>query len=71
MSLVLAGVAIGVVCAVLMTQAMAGALYGVSGLDVITYVTATGVLSGVALAANLLPALRAAKIDPIVALRTN
>ncbi len=71
MSLVLAGVAIGFVCAVLMTQAMAGALYGVSGLDVITYVTATGVLSGVALAANLLPALRAARIDPMVALRTN
>ena len=71
MGLVLIGVAIGLICALALTQAMAGALYGVSTLDVVTYVSAAMLLCGVALAANLLPALRAAKIDPMVALRTS
>jgi predicted permease len=69
MGLVLAGIAVGLAGALLLTGAMAGALYGVSALDVVTYLTAASVLSGVALAANLVPALRAARIDPMVALR--
>jgi predicted permease len=71
MVLVLAGVAVGLLGAVLLTRAMAGALYGVSALDVVTYLTAACVLSGVALAANLVPAFRASRIDPMVALRMN
>ena len=71
MGLVLVGVAIGLFLALVLTRAMAGALYGVSAIDVATYASAAVLLSGVALAANLLPALRAAKIDPMVALRTN
>jgi predicted permease len=71
MGLVLVGVAIGFIGALVLTQAMAGALYGVSAADIVTYVSAAVLLSGVALAANLLPALRAAKIDPMVALRIN
>ena len=71
MALVLVGVAIGLICAALLMQAMSGALYGVSSIDIVTYVSAAVLLSGVALAANLVPALRAARIDPMVALRTN
>jgi putative ABC transport system permease protein len=71
MGLVLFGLAAGLMCAVILTHAMAGALYSVSPIDVTTYLAAAIVLAGVALAANLVPAIRASRIDPMVALRTN
>jgi predicted permease len=71
MGLVVAGVGVGLVFAVLLTQAMAGALYGVTPIDPVTYASAAVVLAAVALAANLVPALRASRIDPMIALRTN
>ena len=44
-------------------------LYGVERTDPLTYVGVVAVLGGVALLASLLPAYRATRIDPIIALR--
>jgi ABC-type antimicrobial peptide transport system permease subunit len=46
-----------------------GQLYGVSAFDPIRLTAITGVLAAVAIASGLLPALRAASVDPIQALR--
>ena len=66
----LAGVAIGLVGTVLAARSMTSLLYGISALDPVTMGLASIVLIAIALGACVLPARRAAKIDPIQALRT-
>jgi ABC-type lipoprotein release transport system permease subunit len=44
-------------------------LYGVSAIDPLTMTAATGLMLGVAAVAGFLPARRAARVDPVVALR--
>jgi putative ABC transport system permease protein len=66
----LAGVAIGLLGTVLAARSMASLLYGVSALDPSTMGLASIVLIAIALGACALPARRAAKIDPMQALRT-
>lgn len=66
---VLIGTAIGIAGALLLRRLLAGLLFGISATDPLTYVTVATVLVGVALAASLVPALRATRVDPIVALR--
>ncbi len=68
-SMALTGAAIGAVAALTLTRWMAGLLYGVTSMDPLTYIIAPTLLSLVALLACFLPARRAAKVDPIVALR--
>jgi len=64
-----AGVALGIVSAWALTRAMTSLLIGVSGSDPATYGVAVVVISVVALLACWIPARRAARMDPLVALR--
>jgi ABC-type antimicrobial peptide transport system permease subunit len=66
--LAIAGAAIGLIGAVLVSHAMASVLVGVSPSDPVTFVLATVLLTVVALAGCYLPARRAIRVDPMVAL---
>jgi putative ABC transport system permease protein len=69
MRLVIAGAAIGVVGAWAVTRLMQSLLYGVAPGDPLTFIVVTALLSAAALLACYIPALRAARIDPMAALR--
>ncbi len=69
LALALAGVLGGIVAAYFLAKGMAGFLYGVGALDPAAFLTAPLLLLAVAAAANLAPALRAARTDPMTALR--
>jgi predicted permease len=63
------GVALGVIAAVGLSRLLSGLLYGVAPTDPITFVSVAALLTLVALAAYCIPARRATKIDPMLALR--
>jgi putative ABC transport system permease protein len=67
--LALAGVAIGVVAALALTRLMSGLLYEIAPWDPLTFIVVSVFLLVAALVASWLPARRAAKVDPMVALR--
>lgn len=69
MGLVALGVMAGVALAAGGSRFLTAVLYGVSALDPVAYGAAVLVLFGVALAANVIPAIRATRIDPLLALR--
>jgi putative ABC transport system permease protein len=68
-ALAAAGVAIGTAAALALTRLLAGLLYGVGAADPATFVAAALLLASVALLASLLPATRAANLDPVLALK--
>lgn len=69
LALVAIGIAIGLAGAFALTRVMASLLFGVSATDALTFVLISLLLGGVALLASYLPARRAAKVDPMIALR--
>jgi predicted permease len=67
--LMVAGLAIGLVGAIAMSRVLAALLFGVSPYDPLTFAAVAASLAGVAMVATWLPARRASRVDPIVALR--
>jgi ABC-type antimicrobial peptide transport system permease subunit len=63
------GLAIGLIAAALLTRVLSSMLYGVGTHDPLTFVAVALLLVGVALAASMLPAVRASKVDPLRAMR--
>lgn len=69
MRLALSGIVIGVIAALAVTRLMATLLFSVRPYDPLTFVVVSLILASVAFVAGWLPARRAARIDPLVALR--
>jgi predicted permease len=67
--LVSSGIAIGLTGAFILTRVLSSLLYGVSNTDRFTFVLTPLLLGGIALLASYLPARRAARVNPMVALR--
>ncbi|MCI0664210.1 MAG: FtsX-like permease family protein [Acidobacteria bacterium] len=69
LKLTVVGLALGLVGAFALTRVMSRILYGVNAVDPLTFIMIPLLLLGVALLACYLPARRATKVDPIIALR--
>ena len=69
MRLALTGVGVGLVTAFALTRVITSQLYEVRPTDPVTFVSVASLLIAVALVANLVPALRATRVDPAVVLR--
>jgi putative ABC transport system permease protein len=67
--LVAVGVGIGLIGALALSQLLATLLFGVGARDIVTFLVVPAALAGVAAIATWLPARRAVRVDPIVALR--
>jgi ABC-type antimicrobial peptide transport system permease subunit len=69
MSMALIGTAVGIVLAFLLFRGLHTVLYGVQSTDLATLAAVSVLLLTVAFIASYVPALRATKVDPVVALR--
>jgi ABC-type antimicrobial peptide transport system permease subunit len=70
LKLALSGVLIGVVASFVLGRLVSGMLFGVTATDPVTFSAIAGLLILIALIASFIPALRAARIDPMVSLRS-
>jgi ABC-type antimicrobial peptide transport system permease subunit len=71
LQLALIGIAIGIITSLAAARLIASLLFRTAPTDPLTFVAMVLLLSGIAVLAGYLPARRASKIDPMVALRTN
>ncbi|MFP5261920.1 MAG: ABC transporter permease [Blastocatellia bacterium] len=69
MTLTLIGVGVGLGFALLVARVMSSLLFGIGSHDTATFITIPAILAGVALGACFIPARRATRVDPMVALR--
>jgi ABC-type antimicrobial peptide transport system permease subunit len=69
MSLVAIGIVIGLVGAFALTRFLTSQLYGITPTDPATFLGVSFLLATIALVATLVPALRATRVDPVIALR--
>jgi predicted permease len=69
MSMALIGTAVGIVLSFLLFRGLSSVLYGVKSTDFVTLGAVSAILLAVAFAASYVPALRATRVDPVVALR--
>ena len=71
LALTMTGIAFGTGAAMLLTRVMSSLLFGVGPMDPATYVAVAASLAAVAMVATYLPARRASRVDPVVALRAD
>jgi putative ABC transport system permease protein len=71
MELTVVGAVAGLFAAALLTRVMASLLFGVSATDIVTFSIVPIVLIATAALASCIPALRATRVDPTVALRAD
>jgi predicted permease len=69
MGMALIGTAVGIVLSFLLFRGLSSVLYGVKSTDFVTLSAVSAILLAVAFAASYVPALRATRVDPVVALR--
>ena len=69
LELTLIGVGIGVICAIAVTRFLSSLLYGITPTDPSTFAAVAFVLAGIGLLASYIPARRAMRVDPMIALR--
>jgi putative ABC transport system permease protein len=69
MMLMLAGIGIGVLASWALTRVMANLLFGVTATDLPTFIGVSALLAAVAFIANYIPARRATRVNPVIALR--
>ena len=67
---VVVGLVMGIRLAALLTRALSGLLYGVGATDPVAYAATVFLIVAVSTMANIVPARRAARVDPMIALRT-
>jgi putative ABC transport system permease protein len=70
-AMVAVGIGVGLIGALALTRLMVALLFTVKPTDAVTYVSVVALLSAVALVASLVPALRAAQVDPALAMRAD
>jgi ABC-type antimicrobial peptide transport system permease subunit len=70
LTLAVSGVAVGVAAAFLLTRLMQSLLYEVQPADPVTFLAVPVILLAVSLVASYVPALRATRVSPLIALRT-